>query len=542
MDKEKIYIFGHHNPDTDSVCGAIALSYLKNKLGFNTEPRILDNISPETSFVLDYFHVAKPRLLDDVKLQIKDISYHKNYFVKSTDSILKAYNFMSDNQITGIPIVDKDNSFVALITLKMLLKEFIGDNLTKIKTSYANLIEVLKGKEVLRYFDEIEGDVLVGGYKSMIFVSEVELSSKDILITSNRPIIIKYAIEQGVKTIILVGLQEMDDECLYLAKENGVNVISASYDTFHTAKLVCLANYISTVVERGRAICFNENEYYDDFIIASKKLKHNNYPVIDKDNKCLGLLRLTDVDNVNRKKVILVDHNEEEQSVLGLNEASIVEIVDHHKLGNITTSSPINFRNMAVGSSNTIIYNLYNENKVSIPDDMAGLMLSGILSDTLILNSPTTTDEDVRVVSALSKQLDIDYKKYGFDMFKAGTSIVGKSKEEILTTDIKSFAYDDKKYAVSQVFTLDVDEILKDIDGYIEVLNDIKKDLGCSFAVVFITDIIKNGSYVIYTDRAKDVLDQGYMISSHQGMYLDGQISRKKQIVPTIISGFNKLQ
>ena len=256
----------------------------------------------------------------------------------------------------------------------------------------------------------------------------------------------------------------------------------------------------------------------------------------------MGLLRLTDVDNVNRKKVILVDHNEEEQSVLGLNEASIVEIVDHHKLGNITTSSPINFRNMAVGSSNTIIYNLYNENKVSIPDDMAGLMLSGILSDTLILNSPTTTDEDVRVVSALSKQLDIDYKKYGFDMFKAGTSIVGKSKEEILTTDIKSFAYDDKKYAVSQVFTLDVDEILKDIDGYIEVLNDIKKDLGCSFAVVFITDIIKNGSYVIYTDRAKDVLDQGYMISSHQGMYLDGQISRKKQIVPTIISGFNKLQ
>ena len=534
---EKIYIFGHHNPDTDSVCGAISLSYLKNKLGYDTEPRVLDNISKETEFVLNYFNVPKPKHLDDVKLQIKDIDYHKNYFMRDTDSIKKTYDFLSENKITGIPIVDNDGNFLALITLKMLIKEFISGELTSLKTSYDNLVDVLRGREILRYFDLIEGDVLVGGYKSVIFVEEVKLSSKNILITSNRPIIIKHAIQQGVKTIILVGDQELDTDIFNLAKDNKVNIIGTSYDTFHTAKLISLANYISTVFEHSRAICFNENEYYDDFIIASKKLKHNNYPVIDKNNKCLGLLRLTDVDNVNRKKVILVDHNEEEQS-----EADIVEIVDHHKLGNITTSSPINFRNMAVGSSNTIIYSLYKENNIDIPRDMAGLMLSGILSDTLILSSPTTTDMDRKVVNELSKIIGIDYKEYGLEMFKAGTSIKGMSKEEVLNTDVKTFSYDDNKYTVAQVFTMDVDEMLKDMDEYINLIEDMRQDIGSTFVVVAITDIIKNGSYFIYTKRAKDVLDQGYLIDSYEGMYLDGQISRKKQIVPAIISGFNRLQ
>ena len=541
-ENNKIFIFGHHNPDTDSVCGAISLSYLKNKLGYDTEPRILDNISKETEFVLDYFNVSKPKYLDDVKLQIKDIEYHKNYYMKDTDSIKKTYEFLNDNKITGIPVVDKDNNFLALITLKMLLREFIGGELTSLNTSYDNILDVLNGKQILRYFDNISGNLLVGGYKSVIFVEEVKLSSKNILITSNRPIIIKHAIEEQVKTIILVGAQELDSDILELAKENKVNIISTSYDTFHTTKLISLANYISTVFEHGRAICFNENEYYDDFIIASKKLKHNNYPVIDKNNKCLGLLRLTDVDNVNRKKVILVDHNEEEQSVLGIKEAEIVEIVDHHKLGDITTSSPINFRNMAVGSSNTIIYSLFKENNIDIPKDIAGLMLSGILSDTLILSSPTTTEIDKEVVEKLSQLLDIDYKEYGLNMFKAGTSIKGMTKEEIINTDVKTFSYDDKKYTIAQVFTMDVEEILKDMNEYINLIEEMKQDIGSSFVVVAITDIIKNGSYFIYTKRAKDVLDQGYLIDSYQGMYIDGQTSRKKQIVPAIISGFNRLQ
>ena len=472
---EKTYIFGHHNQDTDSVCSAISLSYLKNKIGMNTEPRILDELNKETKYVLDYFKVPEPNYLDNVKLQIKDIEYHKNYFMKTTDSIKNVYDFLLDKSITGLPIVDENQKFVGLITLKMILNKLIGGNLRHVKTSYDNLLNVINGKEVLRFNEEIDAEVLVGGYRSMIFVNEIKLSDKNILVTSNRPMIINYAINEGIKNIVVVGRQELDEECVENAKRNKVNVIRTDYDTFYTLKLISLSNYAEYFCDSNRVVCFNEDDYYNDFVDISKKLKHNNYPVIDENNKCLGLLRLTDLDNVNKKKVILVDHNESEQSVMGLRQAEIVEIIDHHKIGDLTTNNPINFRNMAVGSTCTIVYHLYKERNIDVPSDIAGLLVSGILSDTLILKSPTTTMYDKDAVLELSKIAGIDYEKYGLNMFKAGTSLKGKTKEQIINTDIKSFNYDDDlKYAVSQIFTSDIDSVIKDIDSYVELIEKMK--------------------------------------------------------------------
>ena len=541
---EKTYIFGHHNPDTDSVCSAIALSYYKNKLGFNTEPRILDEINKETEYVLNYFGVAEPSYLDNVKLQIRDIDYHKNYFMKDTDSIKKVYDFLLKKSITGLPIVDDDHNFVGLITLKMILNRLFGGNLRKINTSYDNILEVLNAREVLRFNDEVKGEVLVGGYRSMIFVNEVKINENDVLVTSNRPMIINYAISEGIKNIVVVGPQELDDECLVNARKNKVNIFRTDYDTFYTVKLISLANYAKCFSDTKRVTCFKEDDYYNDFVDISKKLKYNNYPVIDEDNKCLGLLRLTDLDNVNRKKVILVDHNESGQSVMGLGQSEIVEIVDHHKIGDLTTNNPINFRNMAVGSTNTIIYQLFKERNLDIPRDIAGLMVSGILSDTLILKSPTTTSYDEEAVKELSSIAGIDYEKYGIDMFKAGTSLKGKTKEEIINTDIKSFNYDDEtRYAVSQIFTLDIDSINKDLDSYVELIETMKKNGNYKFIVVAITDILKNGSYFIFTSSGKDIIEAGYAIQNiKQGMYIDGQVSRKKQIVPALINGINRLK
>lgn len=541
---EKTYIFGHHNPDTDSVCSAIALSYYKNKLGFNTEPRILDEINKETEYVLNYFGVAEPSYLDNVKLQIRDIDYHRNYFMKDTDSIKKVYDFLLKKSITGLPIVDDDHNFVGLITLKMILNRLFGGNLRKINTSYDNILEVLNAREVLRFNDEVKGEVLVGGYRSMIFVNEVKINENDVLVTSNRPMIINYAISEGIKNIVVVGPQELDDECLVNARENKVNIFRTDYDTFYTVKLISLANYAKCFCDTKRVTCFKEDDYYNDFVDISKKLKYNNYPVIDEDNKCLGLLRLTDLDNVNRKKVILVDHNESGQSVMGLGQSEIVEIVDHHKIGDLTTNNPINFRNMAVGSTNTIIYQLFKERNLDIPRDIAGLMVSGILSDTLILKSPTTTSYDEEAVKELSSIAGIDYEKYGIDMFKAGTSLKGKTKEEIINTDIKSFNYDDEtRYAVSQIFTLDIDSINKDLDSYVELIETMKKNGNYKFIVVAITDILKNGSYFIFTSSGKDIIEAGYAIQNiKQGMYIDGQVSRKKQIVPALINGINRLK
>ena len=541
---KKTYIFGHHNPDTDSVCSAIALSYYKNKLGFKTEPRILDEINKETEYVLKYFKVSEPSYLDNVKLQIKDIDYHRDYFMKNTSSIKEVYDFLLEKSITGLPIVDDKQNFVGLITLKMILNKLIGGDLRKIKTSYDNILKVLNAREVLRFYDEIEGEVLVGGYRSMIFVNEIDLTSKDILVTSNRPMIVNYAIDEGIKNIIVVGKQDLDQECIVNAKKNKVNVFRTDYDSFYTLKLIALANYSEFFCDRERVTCFHEDDYYNDFVDISKKLKYNNYPVIDDDNKCLGLLRLTDLDNVNRKKVILVDHNESGQSVMGLHQAEIVEIVDHHKIGDLTTNNPINFRNMAVGSTNTIIYQLFKERDIAIPKDIAGLMLSGILSDTLILKSPTTTDYDKEAVKKLSEIAEVDYEKYGIDMFKAGTSLKGKTKEEVINTDIKSFNIDEEyRYAVSQIFTLDIDSIMKDIDSYIDLIEDMKSKGGYRFIVVAITDILKNGSYFIFTKSAKEILEAGYgMKDMNQGIYIDGQVSRKKQVVPNIINGINRLK
>ena len=541
---EKTFIFGHHNPDTDSVCSAIALSYYKNKLGFNTEPGILDELNKETEYVLNYFDVSEPAYLDNVKLQIKDIYYHKNFFMKETDSIKKVYDFLLKKSITGLPIVNDKQEFVGLITLKMILNRLFGGNLRKLNTSYDNILEVLNAREVLRFSDKVKGEVLVGGYRSMIFVNEIELSSNDILVTSNRPMIINYAINEGIKNIVVVGPQELDEECYENAKENKVNIFRTEYDTFYTIKLISLANFAKCFCDTKRVTCFKEDDYYNDFVDISKKLKYNNYPVIDDDNKCLGLLRLTDLDNVNKKKVILVDHNESGQSVMGLRQAEIVEIVDHHKIGDLTTNNPINFRNMAVGSTNTIIYQLFKEKNMEIPKDIAGLMLAGILSDTLILKSPTTTEYDKYAVKELTKIADVDYEKFGIDMFKAGTSLKGKTKEEIINTDIKSFNFDDEtRYAVSQIFTLDIDSIMKDIDSYIKLIENMKEKGDYKFIVVAITDILKNGSYFIFTESGKEIIKAGYATTDiSEGMYIDGQVSRKKQIVPALINGINRLK
>ncbi len=540
----KTYIFGHHNPDTDSVCSAISLSYFKNKLGDNTEARVLDELNEETKFVLEYFKVKKPKMLDNVKLQVKDMKYHKNYVLKDTDSIKDVYDFLSAKKITGVPIVDSEGHFEGLITLKIILNRLIEGNLRYLTTSYDNLLKVIKGKKILKYKNDIEGNIIVGGYKSKVFVNEVKLSSDNILISSNRPRVVEYAIKNDVKTIILVGDSTLDKELLSLAKKSKVNIISTPLDTFYTTMLINWSNYAKSFCDEERIICFNENDYYNDFIEISKRLKHNNYPVVNNKNKCLGLLRITDVDDFNRKNVILVDHNESSQSVTGLSQANILEIVDHHKIGDLTTNIPINFRNMAVGSTSTIVYELYKEKKIRIIKPVAGLLLSGILSDTLILKSPTTTDIDKKAVKELAKICKLDYKKYGFTMFKKGSTITNKSIDDILNTDLKVFEFEDLyKYAVSQVITLEIDEIFNNIDLYIEKIEQMKKTLKLNFILVVVTDILKNGSYLIYTKEAENVIKEGYNLKEiHEGIFIDGQVSRKKQIVPQLIKGINKLR
>ena len=534
--KEKLYIFGHKNPDTDSITSAIALSYLKRNLGYDATPYALGELNKETKFVLDYFKVKYPRYLNDVKLQMKDINYHRNYFINYRASIEEAYTYMTDHNITGIPIVDNQNKFIGLITAKTVAKYLINGDYNKLKTSYENILKTLEGIKITKFDEEIEGNIIAAAYRSTTFMETVNLTNNDILIVGDRHSIIEAAVNSKVKLLIVVGDHDIKEEHLNIARENKVNIIRTKFDTFTTAKKINLASYVNILITDDRTLTLEETDYYDDFLITSQKVKFNNYPIIDKNNVCKGLIRLTDIQEKNRKKVILVDHNELKQSVIGLDEAEILEVVDHHKIGDISTKNPIDFRNMSVGSTNTIIYKMFIDSGIDIPKEIAGIMLSGILSDTLILTSPTTTDIDKEAVDYLSLVARVDYKKFGMEMFKQGTSLQGKTIEEIVNTDLKIFNTEEYSFAVSQILTLDYEHILNDLDSYVDVIENIEKNKELSFMILVVTDIIENGSYIIFTKKAKKYLEIAFNINNiEQGYYMDKAVSRKKQIVPYLM-------
>lgn len=533
---KEIYIFGHKKPDTDSVTSAIALANLKNSMGIKAKPMILSPINKETEFVLNYFNIKVPEILEDVKLQIKDLKYYKDCFIDENTSIKKTYDYMFDKNITGVPIIDKNKKFKGLITTKMIGNELIKGDFTKINTSYNNIIEILDGEEILKFDEEINGTILAASFRSTTILNTVEFKSDTIMIVGDRHSIIEAAVNSKIKLLIIVGNLEIKEEHLQIARNNKVNIIRTHYDTFHTARLMSFSNYCKNILTNTRNISFNENDYYDDFKESCLKLGYNNYPVIGSGKKCLGLIRITDINEMNKKQVILVDHNETSQSVEGLDEAEILEIIDHHKIGTISTKMPINFRNMTVGSTNTIIYSMYNENNIVIPSDIAGLMLSGILSDTLKFTSPTTTEYDRYVAKRLATISLINIDEFASKMFKAGTNLEGKTLDEIIDGDIKIFDIGNKKVAISQVITLNSEDILNKKEEYINKLNEINNNRYFDLLILCVTDIIKNGSFIFYNESSESVIKDALNVDQvYEGYFIEKCLSRKKQLVPLVM-------
>jgi len=534
---EKVYIFGHRNPDTDSVTSAITLSYLKNKLGMNTIPAVLSSINKESKYALNYFNTPEPIFLNDVNIKIKDLKYTRNYTVKENDSIYEAYFKMNKVGISKIPVIDKDKNLLGILSMKDIAKDQFSFNYSYVEASYDNICEVIKGRELLRFDDNIYGDLLVAAYKSTTFMEEITLNRNNILIVGNRPAILEYAVNSGVKLIVITGNGEIKKEHLNIAKRNNVNIIVTPYNTLETTKVFNLCNNVTTILNTEKVLCVNENDDINEFIKIANKTRYSYYPVLDKKGRCMGIIRLSDVSFSHKKDVILVDHNSYEQSAIGLEDANILEIIDHHNIGTIGTNMPISFRNMPVGSTNTIIYNLYKENRINIPKNMAGLMLSGILSDTLILRSPTTTEYDKVAVNELSKITKIDYKKYGYNMIKAGSSLNGMTKEQVLYKDYKNYTIGNDRVGLGQVITMDIKEVLNEKDAYIKLLNTVSDSNNYLFVCLFVTDIFENGTYVLYSDGAKEILESAFEIDDiKEGHFLKGVISRKKQILPVLIN------
>lgn len=538
---EKVYIFGHKKPDTDSVAGAISFAYLKRKLGINAEARILSEVNKETIYALNRFGFEVPKYLNDVKVELKDIKYNKNYYANQNDSIFNVYNTFNEHGITGIPLVDDHKKFVGYVSLKELANELIKGDTNEINAKFMDIVDVLNASSYYKFDDFISGNVLAVALPFAQFSDFINIYEDTILICG-RDSIIEDAVKHKARLIIVVANKELTKEEIDLIRFNKVNVIVTPYDTFKTSRLITLANPIKTIKRSSSAVCFGPNDYLTDFVEISNKLKHTNYPIVNSKGYCDGMLRLIDTNLITRKKVILVDHNEPGQSADGLNEADILEIVDHHNIGKISTLLPINFRNMSVGSVNTIIYTLYKENNIEIPSDIAGLMLSGIISDTLLLASPTTTELDKQVAKDLANIAEVDLYKYGKELLKSGVSNDGLTINEIVYKDFKSYVTGEVKFGIGQVFTTDFKEYSDRLNEYVDELNHIADNNDYKVACLFVTDILENNSYLLFNDGAKEYLNDAYELSDiKEGEKLMGVISRKKQMVPPIMGVLEKL-
>lgn len=527
-------VFGHKNPDTDSICSSISLAHLKNELGEKAIPYALGEVRKEALYALDYFKVEAPQILKNVKIEVKDLSYDKVEALSLSSSILEAYNLMESTQVKTLPIVSNDGEFIGLVTMQEIAKSLLHQHFNTIHTSLSNICKNLDGSVLVNCNEDVKGRVVTLSF-GMDSVMDI-LKEGDIAIVGDRYDMIEYAIDAKVKLLVLAGSTTISDDLLSLAKQNGVSVVSVKSDTYKTSNVINQCNFLSDIVLTDNLVVFNENDYADDIKNTMLNTNFRAYPVVNNDKKFLGLVSRKHLLNPTKKNVVLVDHNEYAQSADGIEQANIVEIVDHHKIGGIATDVPMSFRVMPVGCTCTIVYQMYKENNVEVPKHIAGLLLSAILSDTLLFKSPTTTDMDKKACEELSKIADVDMESYAMEMFKAGTSLDEYSIEEIVNMDFKEFSMSGKRVGIGQVFTLDIDSIFAKKDEFLSYINSTDYDM----LVLAITDIIKEGSYLIY--KANDsVIAEAFNVDANQGVFAEGVVSRKKQLVPNLTSAVNNM-
>lgn len=536
------FIFGHKNPDTDSIASSIALSRLKNKQGDHTIPCRLGEVSKESKFVLDYFKLNEPTFIENVKIQISDLDYEKPPCITQQTSIMTAFQIMELNNLKALPIVEENDKLIGMVTMKDIAMSLIKGDIYRLKTSLKNVVENLEG-QVLRASEdeEIEGNISVIAFHSGTIKGSDIIDENSVIIVGNRYGIIEHAINKRVKLIIITGEEKIPERYFEEASEKGVNIICTHKDTYTVSKLIHQTNYVASIMASD-VVKFEASEYLEDVKEEMRTKVHSSYPVVDDQDIFLGFLARKHVLNPGRKKVIIVDHNEYGQSAEGLDEANILEIVDHHKIGDISTSKPISFRNMPVGSTCTIVYLMYKESGIVIDPEIAGLMLSGIISDTLLLKSPTTTNQDRMALKDLNEIVKLDIKDYAMKMFKQGTSLEGQSIKEIFYKDFKEFTLEGQRAGVSQIFTLDIEDIHNREEEFIEMIGKVNDYQNHAITLMVVTDILKNGSYLYYKCHRNAIINVAFGVEATQGVFVKDIVSRKKQVLPKLIQGIRILK
>ena len=545
--KDKVYITGHKNPDSDSICAAIAYADFKNANGEkNAIPVRLGNVNRETKFILEYFGLEAPTLIDTVRLRVEDLDYDKLAPVTSDISLKMAWNLMKKLGINSIPVVDESEHLIGVVSISDVTQSYmdVWDNtiLGKSSTTVENIIDTLSGTSVLlpAKGKDFRGKLVVFAMEP-VSVKEI-VEENDIVICGNRRDAHELAIESNVSLIIITGGHKIDEDLLEKAEEKDITIISTPYDTFTAARLIPQSIPIRHVMTKDEIVAFHIDDLVDDVKSIMTETRYGSYPVVDNENKVVGSLSRFHLISSKKKKVILVDHNERGQSVDGLDEAEILEIIDHHRVADVFTGNPIYFRNEPVGSTSTIIGSMFFENGRRPSKKIAGILCAAIISDTLLFRSPTATSVDKMIVQRLAKIADIDPEKFAMEMFKAGTSLAGKTPKEILNEDFKTFTIEEQKIGIGQTYTMDPDS-LKELKGEIvSLMENMVNEKGYKALVLALTDIFNQSSELIVVGEYKDTIAEAFGKKLENSTFIaPGVLSRKKQIVPPITNAVKSL-
>ena len=540
----RVYITGHKNPDTDSICSAIAYAEFKRR----TEDKEFlacrcGEINEETQFVLQHFDAPEPVLFTDASTEVKEIEVHRVAGVDHETSVKQAWNTMGKQNVITMPIVKEDGSLEGLITVSDIAKSYMdihdSDILSKANTSFESIAETLDGTIVVgsgkTHFTE--GRVVVGSFDPFTMGSYIR--EKDLVIMGNRPEDMIVAMEQKV-TGIVVGLNaEISDLIIKLARELDCIIIRSPYDTYTNARLITQALPVRYLMTGKNIISFHLNDKVSDIREIMRNMRHRDFPVLDENDAYIGTISRRNLIGCKGKKVILVDHNERSQAVDHVEEAEILEVIDHHRLGSLETIEPILFRNEPVGCTATIIYRMYQEKGVEITRQIAGLLCSAILSDTLIFHSPTCTERDRKAAVELAGIAGItDIVAYAKDMFRAGGNLGQKTPQEILFQDFKRFNFGKTTFGVGQISLLDEEELAEIRSEMVEFLQVHFKELKLEQVYFLLTNIQEQSSEVLFCGHgARETLEKAFETETgEESGILPGVVSRKKQFIPAMMT------
>lgn len=536
----KVYVFGHKNPDSDTICAAFAYARLKRAMGVDAVPVKLGPLNNETKFILQYFHVEEPETLTTIRTQVSDLLIDEAVSIPPEASVRAAWDLMQQHKRKSLAVVDEAGQLLGIATLSDITRNFmetVNDTLLAVSgATYQNIVDTLEATLLL-------GDPNAQLKTGRLIIAAQEhtmvrsyLSAGDIVI-ANIPENIREAVLGGAQLIICTcGLLPADADIAF-ARERGCDIMVTAHDTFIAAMRVRQSIPVRFVMSKDHLITVRKDEFKDDVKERMTKTRYRNYPVLDEEGRVVGMISRYHLLSKNRKQAILVDHNERSQTAPGIEEAEILEIIDHHRLGDIQTNNPILMKNEPVGSTATIVASLYTASGTPIPQDTAGLLLSAILSDTLNFNSPTCTPQDVAMANMLAPIADVVIDDLAKKIINAGSNLRGKKPDEIITGDFKEFRVSKYRIGIAQVYSLESESLHDLLPEIMERMEYHCSKNGLSLLILLVTNLHLGGSLALLTGERKDIFFKAYSLEqTEEAVFLPGVLSRKKQVVPLIMA------